>query len=128
MNYDRLDNIDLKKAERFRLAAYLFFFLCLGTLLLGVVPAMYYGSGWWVLATLAAAGVFFFLAFFAGGIGWSKFRTGEPTSASGREFTSREQRTEGFPYETQTPLVPPEESARPYTPPAPTDQSRPPIE
>jgi fatty acid desaturase len=127
MNYDRLENIDLKKAERFRLAAYLFFFLCLGTLLLGVVPAMYYGSGWWVLATILAAGAFFFLAFFAGGIGWSRLRSGETTSVAGRQISRREQRTE--PYETQGPIAPPpEESNKPYAPPTPSDQSRPPIE
>lgn len=124
MDYGRLERLDTKKAERFRLAAYLFFFLCIATLLVGVVPAMYYGSGWWVLITLSVAGAFFFAAFFAGGVGWSKLQA-KPTGWGESTAARSEPPFEGEPL---YPRAPSDEIVRPVQPPQPSDQDRPPAE
>lgn len=125
LNFDR---IDTRRAERYRLAAYIFFFLSLAALLMGLVPSMYYGSGAAVLISLIAAGGFFFLAFFLGGIGWSRFE-GQPAAA--RQPASDEVIITAADEPADLPSIHEEQHPHrdvlpPYEPPGPTDQGLPP--
>lgn len=125
LNFDR---IDTRRAEKYRLAAYIFFFLSLAVLLMGLVPAMYYGSGWAVLISLMAAGAFFFLAFFVGGIGWSRFEgrpvATRPAAENDIPMTAADEPSD-LPsiHEEQHPH---RDMLPPYEPPAPSDQRPPP--
>lgn len=119
-----LNSLDAKRAERYRLAAYIFFFLSLAVLLVGLVPAMYYGSGIAVLLSLVAAAALFFLAFFAGGVGWSRFET--PGMAAPEAKMRPEFPDDLAGRNPKPPVVAPEEPVTPYEPPRPTDENPPP--
>lgn len=122
------DNLDTRRAERYRLAAYIFFFLSLAVLVMGLVPAMYYGSAAAVLISLVAAGAFFFLAFFTGGVGWSRFEGrpigGQPEVRNDIMMSEADEPSD-LPsiHEEQHPH---RDMLPPYEPPGPSDQVPPP--